>query len=160
MLSSPTTVFGVRRWIAICHFHLLLCLLAMPVTTGCGRHSELEMAVVSGTVTYEGKPLEDGEIRFVPTGDTKGPTSATVICNGRYEVAARGGVPAGMHRVELRAFRIRQHTQPLSDLPGAASGKSPKEQYLPQKYNVQSDLTTTIESGQSKVTKDFTLGDR
>jgi hypothetical protein len=118
------------------------------------------MVAVSGAVMYQGKPIPDGEIRFVPTGDTRGPTSAALVQQGRYEVTARGGVPAGTHRVEVRAFRAMSGSfQASPDLPGAASGQSPKEQYLPKQYNDQSGMTVTIESGQRRLTKDFALGD-
>ena len=127
---------------------------------GCGRSGGLEMVVVSGTVTYQGKPIEDGDIRFIPTGDTKGPTSGAPIRNGRYEITARGGVPAGIHRVEVFAFRIRRGGGALEGGRGRAPGELPKEQYLPKKYNDSSELKATIESGRSRISKDFNLDDR
>jgi hypothetical protein len=145
----------VKRQSVVSLYGLLLLALA-----GCGRSGDLEMAAVSGTVTYQGKPIEDGEIRFAPTGDTKGPASAAMIRNGRYEVTARGGVPVGTHRVEVRAFRVIPGAAPLDDRPGVTPGELPKEQYLPPKLNDQSDLRITIDPGHRKMTQDFNLGDQ
>jgi hypothetical protein len=128
----------------------------MPLL-GCRKTGELEMVVVSGTVTYQGKPIEEGEIRLVPTGDTKGPTSASFIRGGHYEIIARGGVPVGTHRVEIHAARSVPGAAPVVDRPGMAPGSLPKEQYLPKKYNDSSELKATIESGRRKITKDFNL---
>ena len=126
---------------------------------GCGRSTDQEMVVVGGTVTYQGKPIEDGEIRFVPIGDTKGPISSAAIRNGRYEVTARGGVPVGTHRVEVFAFRVKSG-RVAADSRGAAPGEPPKEQYLPTEHNERSELKATIDSGRGRITKDFNLGDR
>lgn len=133
-------------------------LAAILFLAGCGRSGGPEMVVVSGTVTYEGTPIEDGEICFVPLGDTKGPTSSAPIHNGRYEVVARGGVPAGTHHVEISAFRIIPNPPP--DSRGAAPGEPPKEQYLPEKYNAKSQSKITIASGCRQIAQDFDLGSR
>jgi hypothetical protein len=133
---------------------LMSCVVAL-VLVGCGRTSDLEMASIGGRVTYGGKPIVEGEIRFVPTGDTRGPTSAGAIENGSYKIVARGGVPVGSHRVEIRACRAAAGGKQHPGLPG--DGATSKEQYLPKKYNDQSELTATIEPGRKQVTLDFDL---
>jgi hypothetical protein len=124
----------------------------------CRRADELEMVTVTGTVTYQGKPLADGDIRFIPIGDTKGPTSSAPIRNGRYQVTARGGVPVGTHRVAVFAFRAKPDNGGGGR--GRAPGEMPQEQYLPQKCNDLSERKVTIESGRGKITKDFNLDNR
>jgi hypothetical protein len=183
MFSRGTHTFGVRRFIAAfrqtCSKYpsmpivtesgdqsphskvsriLLFCLLTTALLTGCRRSDDLEVSKVTGTVTYQGKPIPDGEVRFVPTGQTKGPASAGTIRDGKYEVVARGGVPVGTHRVEVRAFRVKVDPRAAQDLPGMAAG-GPKEQYLPAKFNDASNRTITVESGQKTATKDFDLKD-
>ena len=66
---------------------------------GCGRSSSLEKAIVSGKVTYQGRPVDQGMIRFVPTKETKGPAAAAMIVQGEYTVKAAGGVPVGTHQI-------------------------------------------------------------
>ena len=135
---------------------LLLGAVALATVAGCGSSDDLAKLVVSGMVTFRGEPIEDGEIRFLPTGDTRGPMSAAPIRAGHYEVATRGGVPLGTHRVEIRAFRPKQGAEPLGDLPGVEPGELPKEQYLPDKYNKKSELNVTIGSGDAS-SQDFNL---
>ena len=46
---------------------------------GCGQS-----VVVTGQVTYEGKPVEEGSINFLPE-DGQGPTCGGAINDGRYQ---------------------------------------------------------------------------
>jgi hypothetical protein len=71
---------------------------------GCGR-GELPTREVFGTVTCNGEKVPEGEIRFVPIEGTPGPVSSAAIVDGQYRIEARGGVPVGEHRVEVRAMR-------------------------------------------------------
>ena len=54
-----------------------------------------------GTVTFEGKPVDLGSVRFVPIEGTSGPASVGQVIDGNYRVEARGGVVLGKHRVEV-----------------------------------------------------------
>ena len=123
---------------------LLLLTMSMTFICGCGP-SGPKRVVVSGTVTYLGKPIERGTIRFVPTGETRGPATAATISQGKYEVSAKGGVLVGTHKVEITA--IATDNAPRGQDPDSmeVSGM----QYLPQKYNRQSTLTVTVEPGGS-----------
>jgi hypothetical protein len=71
---------------------------------GCGAKG-LPMRVVHGKVTCGGQTVDDGEVRFVPIEGTSGPVSVGTIVSGEYRIEARGGVPVGKHRVEVRAMR-------------------------------------------------------
>lgn len=99
--------------------------------------------MVSGTVTYQGEAVEQGSIRFVPTGETKGQVTGAAITQGKYEASAKGGVLVGTQRVEITAIAPRKDPRgrDLAAMEGAGV------QYLPEKYNRQSTLTVTIESG-------------
>lgn len=133
----------------------LLCLGGIFVM-GCRRSDELPRTIVSGNVTYLQKPIEEGEIRFIPMGDTKGYTSAASIRGGHYEVIARGGVPVGTHRVEFYALRDAGKVAGI-DYPGVDHEDGLKKQFLPEKFNKQSTRTITIDSDDSEITKDFQL---
>ena len=71
---------------------------------GCGIRSANKVKV-NGTVAYGGKPVDAGEIRFVPIDALIGPASFGTIAEGRFEIVARGGVPITDYRVEIDAFR-------------------------------------------------------
>lgn len=117
---------------------------------GCGQSSDLDKVVVRGTVSLDGQPIPNGELRFIPTGDTQGPISGGPIKDGAYVAQGRGGVPIGEHRVEIRAYRAAGRPgQPISPEGG------PAEQYLDKRYNDQTTLTAKIDG--STETQDFQL---
>ena len=68
---------------------LVVCLLA-----GCARQD-----CVSGTVTYEGRPVEKGFITFHPVGDLSAPVGAEII-EGQYKVL---GLKPGKKKVQVTA---------------------------------------------------------
>lgn len=125
--------------------------LAVACCCGCGP-SGPERAKVSGSVTYMGKPIAQGTIRFIPTEDTKGPVASANIQQGKYEAVTKGGVVVGTNRVEITAVVPRK--DPMSRDLAAMEGAG--VQYLPTKYNRQSELTVKIESGKPAVL-DFNL---
>ena len=131
-----------------------LLLLNLVVLFGCGGQTGPERVVLTGTVTYQGEPIPKGSIRFIPTGETKGPNSGSNIQDGTYEAKARGGVVLGTHRVEIRATRPTGESKPkatqhLNEFP------EPTEQYLPAKYNDESELTLEVTA--SERTHNFNL---
>ncbi len=133
------------------------CLLITAIPCGCGDGGP-ERAVVSGTVTYQGQPLPKGTIRFLPAKDNKVPMSGAMIVEGKYKADKRGGVPIGTHRVVIEAIRPQRR----NNMPGGAQanpggGLVPQEQYLPAKYNTQSQLRITLEPGTGSVEKNFEL---
>ena len=137
----------------ITRFHYLL-LVALVLLSGCGD-SGLDKVIVSGKVSYQGEPVQDGLLRFVPVEGTKGPASGAVIRDGAYTAKAIGGVPLGKLRVEIRAFR-KPANAPRREGPDLAFRPEARKQYLPPKYNLQSELTVTLDStGQQ--TRDFDL---
>lgn len=83
---NPST--GRRRWAG--RAAALACLVAI----GCGER--LPRHVVSGTVTYAGKPLEFGSITFEPTASV-----------GKI-------APTGTARIENGAFRTPQDQSPTT----------------------------------------------
>lgn len=125
-------------------------LLTVPLT-GC-RDAGLDKVVVRGEVRYNHKPLEHGQIRFVPIEGTSGPVSGGMIVDGKYVAQGRGGVPLGKHRVEIFAYRPTQDTGRGPFVEGGAS-----EQYLPGKYNGQSVLTAIISKDSASSPVNFDL---
>ncbi len=142
------------------HRHLwsLLCwALTAALLSGCGDKG-LERVVVSGTVTYNGKPLSEGEVRFVPLPTCPVPTAGALIVDGRYSTDARGGVPVGTHKIQIEA---RTRKPGGSNVPGPM-GQRPAfrgRQYLPAKYNAHTEFEITIEPGSQAITRDFQLTD-
>ena len=80
---------------------LVACCLLLA---GCDGN-KLQTRVVHGRVTCGGQEVPDGYVCFVPIEGTPGSVSNGTIVQGQYRIDARGGVPVGKHRVEVRAMR-------------------------------------------------------
>jgi hypothetical protein len=132
---------------------------AVAITGGCGP-SGPERAVLSGTVTYQGQPVKEGVIRFIPIKGTEGPSWGAHIVDGRYKAAGKGGVPVGTHKVEILAYHTKPRPARSADSPPSGfelDVPPPREQYIPEKYNTATVLELTIPPGSGKVIRDFDL---
>ena len=125
-------------------------LLAIPIlatgvvvvaTTGCtpddGRRS------VSGTVTYQGEPVREGNIRLSPVKGTSGPVTGARIEDGTFRTPRVDSPFTGTYRVEITASRKTGRT---IRRPPLHLEEEEYEQYLPVRYNKQSELTMEVTS--------------
>jgi len=120
-----------------------LSLLALVVVSGgCGG----SRTSAKGTITYDGKPLEDGSISFDPA-DGQGPTFGGRIEAGKYEIE----VPSGA--IGKKIVRIRGNRKTGKQIeagPPTPKGTMMDEViFLPTVYNEKSTLTADITSGHS-----------
>ncbi len=87
------------------------------LTLGCGGDKGTR---VSGTVTFDGKPVPTGKIYFMPDGTkgNSGPTGYANIKDGKYDTAAPGsrGVTPGPNKVTIEG------TDPSAPPAGETSG--------------------------------------
>jgi hypothetical protein len=133
-----------RSWAFVSGFCLLMLLGCSPA----GKRQALE-----GTVTLDGKPLAEGSILFVPHTGTKGPTSGGDIAQGRFSIAPGGGTFSGTFRVEITA--IRSTGKKMMD-PRAGKLTEETVQFIPARYNRQSELTAEVKSdGPNRFTFDL-----
>lgn len=136
--------------------------LFMAVVAGCRDGNGAQRVVLTGAVTHKGEPVADGTVLFVPCDGTNGPSMAVRIANGQYRADGQGGLPVGSYRVKILGYRDnpggRQTTVPAPQL-GASEHANARQQYLPDKYNVKTQLKTKIEAGARLVTRDFTLAE-
>jgi hypothetical protein len=79
-------------------------LLAAVCLAGCGDAGPTLYAL-KGEVTYMGKPVKAGTIRFEPRGGSMDPraTPETRITDGRYELTRKQGVQGGPYTVFILA---------------------------------------------------------
>jgi hypothetical protein len=128
---------------------LLLALLLL-VCGGCNSGPRLEH--VGGTVSCDGQPVENGTLELIPIADTDGPSMGSAIVNGRFDVPAKKGARSGgTYKVVITALRPSSKTVPNIFDP---SGKplALGEQFIPPRYNTQSELTIVIstDAGQNE----------
>lgn len=128
--------------------------LLVAMAVGCGgRETGPERATISGSVAFNGQPVEKGMIEFIPTGSTKGPTSGGAIENGKYDITEKGPT-IGPHKVLIRATRKTGKMVDAGPQTGGAKVEE-TEQYIPPQYNSATTLEVSIVSGTNK--QDFDL---
>ena len=111
--------------------------LAVVLLTITGCSSARPLYDVRGTVTLDGAPLAEGHISFDPADGVGGAQSGD-IKDGEFFVK----VEPGPKRVEIRASK-------KSKVPGPDGGPD-FIQFLPARYNVKSELKTTIVAGENR----------
>lgn len=127
---------------------------------GCGRGGP-QRVVISGTVTFNGQPLDRGQMRFIPEEGSGMPASGAYISKGEYVANSQGGVPVGQVKVQIECWQptagwLQEHGPPGPD---ARWDVIPKNQIIPEKYNAKTELEITIEPGSGSLTRDFALTD-
>jgi hypothetical protein len=127
-------------------------LLSIAVAGGCGNRSKLERVRVTGRASFAGKPIDIGQIRFIPIETTRAPITVENVRNGAFAAETSGGVPVGKYRVEIRMFDSEEY-QNAPRTPGSPGIK----QLLPAKYNRDSELTLEIPSGSGAIEHDYLL---
>ena len=124
--------------------HKAFCVAALALALfAASCSSESTLVTISGSVTLDGTPLPDGDILFTPADPQFG-TEAAKIKDGAYQAAVR----PGHSKVQIRASR------PVPGKKGPM-GEQLIEDYIPSKYNDQSNLSIDVSTNQRK--RDFQL---
>lgn len=116
--------------------------LAVAITSGCGADNPLGRKAISGKITLDGKPLEQGTIAFQPLVEKGGVSAGAVIAAGGYSIKAEKGLTPGKYRVRINASEggpAAATDQP----PGPTPAQTPKS-LIPPKYNTQSELVAEV----------------
>ncbi|WP_437192228.1 carboxypeptidase-like regulatory domain-containing protein [Planctomicrobium sp. SH527] len=123
---------------------LTICLVALPFS-GCSKSSSKELGTLSGKVTYDGEPVSEGEVTFIPAGEGVS-VQVKIKEDGTYNVQGSGnpGLSLGEYKVTV--------TPPLIVIPDTATspgGTSLKPvKNIPPKYHNPntSGLKVTVSS--------------
>ena len=122
----------------------------------CVGCSEGELASISGKVTFAGKEVPEGSIRFFPGPETPSNGAGVTIKDGRFEiteeVAGEKGLMAGKYRVSVTASHKTGRKIRSPD-----DGKMVDQilMYIPEKYNLRTGLILELKPGPNQ--HDFTL---
>ena len=113
-----------------------LVLLAAYGATGCRRSPDYgPLAAVSGVVTVDGEPLDNGTVAFVTPAS--GDVQVFQVRGGRFAGRAR----VGRRRVEFRRFAAPAE-RPATDLPGPVDPFPANT--LPDHLGAMSTITATV----------------
>ncbi len=126
-----------------------IALTLLLVACGCGP-SAPELYDVTGTVTFDGQPVTDGEIILFPIEAGQTP-DAGPIKDGKFAFKAR----PGEKKVDIQAVR----KDPTKTVPDPVTGTRPAlESYIPERYNTKTELTVEIGPGQDPLEFDLKGG--
>lgn len=127
--------------------------LVVILVAGCGGDVPTGEIVptspAAGVVTFQGKPLEHYEVRFVPTDDEARPAAGVTDESGRFALGTNDlgdGAPAGNHRVAINYIG-----PPLPPDYGVTNFDPipPPKIKIPKKYNDPEKSGITIEVPES-----------
>ena len=121
----------------------------MPLSFACSESVTGE--AVSGTVTLNGEPLEEGQILFTPL--QAGQAANAEIKAGRYEIPENRGPSPGKYRVEIRAYEDTGQTE-RDEVTGSA--EPILKPIVPPRDNRDSELEAEVVEG-GENTFDFEL---
>ena len=95
----------------------LLGLLLAFLCAGCSANA----GSISGDVTFEDQPVQDGRIDFLPA-DGNGQPAGAAIVNGRYSIT---GVGPGPKIVQITSFAKAEPIRSVKELADAAEKGAP-----------------------------------
>jgi len=129
-----------------------LLFLCCFIVVGCSSDSRLS---VSGTVSFDGVPIQEGSIAFMPA-DGGGSGGTAAIIDGKY--TAR--VSPGRMIVQIYAQRdptpAEVQAQANNPMGSSSMGGGPHQvQFIPKRYNEVSELRADIQQSQRDL--DFAL---
>ncbi len=146
--------------ISVC---VLVCAAVAVALAGCNSPGGVGATDVSGTVTYNGAPVEGATVSFVPTGDSGKVAAGTTDAQGKFSLttvqpgdgAIPGAYQVAISKVEGAASSGGQQTeeearQAAMPKSGTAPAPAPEaKDLLPVKYKdaTKSGLTADVQSG-------------
>lgn len=140
------TVFARSEKVCVALGCTQVVLFLAVLTSGCGQNTGGRLGV-SGTVRFQGAPLQSGTIEFA-SADAKQLTGST-ITDGKYSVPAAQGLPPGKYTVRISATQD-EGAAPTGP-PGPESMTQQAKSLIPPQYNVDSTLTAEVTQGGNNV---------
>ncbi|MCL2004573.1 MAG: carboxypeptidase-like regulatory domain-containing protein [Planctomycetaceae bacterium] len=133
--------------------------IALLLHTGCCGDGRLATIKVTGTVTYNGQPLEGANVTFTPQTEGEGhPAYGRTDADGRYTLQTQLGNPeAGTTAGEYLVSITKREA--VADMGGEGQGPAPPARSLiPERYGsfASSGLTATVARGNSVFDFDLT----
>jgi len=131
--------------VATCCHAVLVVVLAMALSTGCGRRPK-NVSDVTGTVTLDGQPLADALVTFTPASSGTS-SAAKTDSSGKYELIYTKGVKGaaqGEHTVTITTYQV------------ADDGADPPTAEVPEKVPYayregEKELKATVNAGKNEI---------
>ena len=139
----------MKIWRSFCRYALAVTVACCIL--GCGSEKVPGLGTVTGTVTMDGKPVSDAMISFEPTTPGKSAALGKTDADGNYELYySRGhkGAPVGENVVKITTFGET----------GDENNRQIRNETVPTKYNVKSELKADVARGANKFNFDLKSG--
>jgi len=118
---------------------------------GCGDSSG--RLAISGSVTFDGEPVTNGNIGFVASDTANGKTVGADIVDGQYTIARDQGPMTGTYKVMIYAERPTGRKIQADE--GSQESVDQLIQYIPMMYNDRSTLKVDLTEDRENL--DFNL---
>lgn len=154
----PTLLNHLLSCILARYLQIVIVLLTVMSANGCQPSNPLGRVAVSGTVTLDGVPIEEGTIEFAPQA---GVGSGAKIINGRYAMEEVRGLPPGKYQV--RVFAPKLPAGAKATIPGTPPGPPGPESNLlgvervATKYNINTVISAEVPPNSESLTFDFAV---
>lgn len=135
----------MRHWTFITIFALVLsCLTFM----GCKKDGLYE---ITGTVTFDGTPVQQGQIDFAPVSGSDGISAGGKIVDGKYAVRL---LPGNMAVSISSSQKIKKENPTQEEIERGID--TVVQEIIPEKYNRRSQLKQEVTEGQKVYDFDLT----
>ena len=122
---------------------LVFCL-GVALVAGCDTGDMGGRLPISGNVTFQGSPLDQGTIEFKSTGEGPAAFTGAMIKGGSYEVPAEQGLAPGTYSVKISSV-AGDPSAPVPEMPGMPEDGAPAaEERIPAEYNTESTQQVTV----------------
>jgi len=111
-------------------------LLWMAVLPGCGRDGLPNMVAIRGTVSYQGKPLTEGTVLYLPQDPQGRQARGDVAADGTFTLTTLrngDGAQQGSYRIVVIAYKPHPGEMTREQIE-AAGGLIHREFSIPEKY--------------------------
>ncbi len=122
-----------------------LCLIVCATLAGCGDNT----GDVTGTITFDGKPVADGSLKFLKAAGGEA-VGGAVIRDGTFATK----LPPGKYKIEIHAQKVvGKRTQKGFD--GKDEEIELRDEMIPENYNSKSELEEEIKPGPNAIKFDL-----
>jgi len=135
----------------VCSAKLLMVMVVGWPSLGCGD-TEGRFSL-SGTVTYDGQPINNGNIGFIVAGSSTGKSVGADVIDGHYEIPRHEGPQAGAYKVMI--YAERPSGRKIEAEEGSTEMIDQLVQYIPDVYNDRTTLTIELSSDRDDLNFDL-----
>ena len=123
---------------------IVLCV-GVALLGGCGPANPRGNLAISGNVTFQGQPLDQGSIEFTSLPGETEARSGAMIQNGSFSIVAHQGLPPGKYRVRIYSSAEAGMTE-VPEAPGDSTEVETTER-IPAEWNTESEKEIEVTSG-------------